>query len=247
MSLEYKTLTFKAKSDGGLGDREFDGYASTFLGPVDSYGDIIQKGAFANRLEWFMENGILLREHNIRCAIGKPLEAYEDEHGLYLKGYISKTSEGNDALILLQDRVIKRMSIGFRIEGYEMLSEARAIEVLGSKDAYDAALKALPWWVDGLRLLTDIWLYETSLVAFPANEDAIVSGVKTALQGAAAKMDTERKFERFLRDAGFSVTEAKTIVSLGYKALQRDAEAGSDATERELAESIKAMTAAIRG
>lgn len=238
--LRYKSLDFKAATGGNLAANQFDGYASTFLGPVDSYGDIIAPGAFKNSLDWFLDNGVLLREHKMAAAIGKPVEVREDKTGLYLKGQISETADGKDALTLLRDGVIKRMSIGFKLLGYEVLSKDRGIEVLGSEKAYEDALKTLPWYIDSLTLLTDIQLYEVSLVAFPANEAAVVSGVKSALRDAAGQITTERQFERFLRDAGFSATEAKTIVSAGYKALATPS--GTD----EAAEALKAAIAALR-
>ncbi len=245
MQLERKTLSFKASTTAaGLNPNEFDGYASTFLGPVDSYGDIIAPGAFKNNLDFFLSDGVVLREHEMECAIGKPLEAREDATGLYIKGRISATSDGNDALILLRDEVIKRLSIGFRTLGYEMLSEARGIEVLGGESAYKDAIAMLPYWSDGLRLLTDIKLYEVSLVAFPANAAAVITGVKGMLGGLAGKIETERDFERFLRDAGFSSSEAKTLVTNGFKALKSGADSGM---ESELADSMKALTNLLKG
>jgi HK97 family phage prohead protease len=245
MQLERKILSFKAETKSeGLQPNEFDGYASTFLGPVDSYGDIIAPGAFKNNLDFFLSDGVILREHEMECAIGKPMEAREDGAGLYIKGRISATSDGNDALILLRDEVIKRMSIGFRTLGYEMLSEARAIEVLGSEAAYKDAIAQLPYWSDGLRLLTDIKLYEVSLVAFPANTAAKIMGVKSMLQSVAGKIETERDFERFLRDAGFSQSEAKTLVTNGFKAIKSGADSGM---ESELADSMKALTNLLKG
>jgi HK97 family phage prohead protease len=70
------------------------------------------------------------------------------------------------------------------------------------------------------RKLKEVDLFETSLVTFPANEKATVTNVKSL-------PETEREFEEFLRDAGYSHAAAKTIVARGFKALsgQRDVEA----------------------
>lgn len=245
MQLERKVLSFRVETKAeGLQQNEFEGYASTFLGPVDSYGDIIAPGAFKNNLSFFLDQGVILREHEMECAIGKPVEAREDDTGLFIRGRISSTSDGNDALVLLRDEVIRRMSIGFRTLGYEMLSEARGIEVLGSEQAYKDAIASLPWWSDGLRLLTDIKLYEVSLVAFPANTAAMVTGVKSMLTGLAGKIETERDYERFLRDAGFSASEAKTLVSNGFKALKSAPDSGM---ESEIAAAMKALTDSLKG
>ena len=49
-------------------------------------------------------------------------------------------------------------------------------------------------------------------MTFPANTKARVKDVK------AAGVNTVRDFEKFLRDAGFSIAQAKSIASHGFKA-----------------------------
>jgi hypothetical protein len=72
-----------------------------------------------------------------------------------------------------------------------------------------------------------------SLVTFPANDRARVDGVKA---GDLAP----KEFERLLRDAGLSRSEAKALMSGGYQALaQRDA-VDSDLTH-ELNNLIKTL------
>lgn len=227
----FKSFRFKADASN-LDDGEFAGYASTF-GNVDTYGDIIQKGAFARTLPSFKENGLILWQHQMRVPIGKPIEAYEDEKGLFIRAKISDTAAGRDCLTLMRDGVVRKMSIGFDSLGYQMLSEAEARMILG--DRYDAAFKALGWWADGFRLLTDIELYEVSPVSLPANDQADITSVKAP---GGRLPETEREMERFLRDAGFSRTDAKAITGHGFKALQRDA--GDHAG---LAASLKELTA----
>lgn len=230
----YKAFEFKADISK-LDDGEFSGYASTFAPKVDTYGDIIQRGAFARTLPNFLENGLVLWQHQMRVPIGRPLEAYEDEKGLFVRAMISDTVAGRDCLTLMRDKVVKKLSIGFDSLGYQMLSESEARGILGT--GYDAAFKALGWWAEGFRLLTDIELYEFSPVSLPANTDADILAVKNG----GRLPETEREMERFLRDAGFSRTDAKAIVGHGFKqALQRDA--GDHAG---LAASIRELTAAM--
>ena len=61
----------------------------------------------------------------------------------------------------------------------------------------------------------------------------------------AREIETERDFERFLRDAGFSATQAKRIAVSGFKARHRDdGEAGS---QRDVADdSIDTLVASLR-
>jgi hypothetical protein len=69
-------------------------------------------------------------------------------------------------------------------------------------------------------ILKEIELWEVSLVTFPANDEARVAEVKSAL--SSGELPAPSLVERCLRDAGFSRTQAKTIIGGGYKAL-RDA------------------------
>ena len=72
-------------------------------------------------------------------------------------------------------------------------------------------------------------------MTFPANDAARVETVKSALQGP-------RQFEKFLRDAGLSRTEAKALMGDGYKGIsQRDAGMGG------LLDDINLLTAQLRG
>ncbi|MFN3650082.1 MAG: HK97 family phage prohead protease [Armatimonadota bacterium] len=218
MQLQYKSFEFKAAGEG-LADGEFAGYGSVFK-VVDTYGDIMGPGAFSKTLDFFLENGQVQWQHRMSQPIGKPIEAREDAKGLWVKGKISDTAMGRDALTLVRDGVVRKLSIGFVTKGYEVLSESRAREILGDA-GYEEAIKALPWWVDELRLITEVKLYEVSLVSFPANEQAEIVSVKAAPDGRLP--ETERQLERFLRDAGFSRKAAVAIASHGFKGLQRDA------------------------
>jgi len=76
-----------------------------------------------------------------------------------------------------------------------------------------------------VRRLDEVDLYEISLVTFPMNEKATVTDVKS--------LTTEREFERFLRDAGYSRKEATAIALHGFKGLTdtRDAVADEAASE----------------
>ncbi|HEU4752056.1 MAG TPA: HK97 family phage prohead protease [Armatimonadota bacterium] len=233
----YKSFTFKAAPVEGLGENEFAGYASVF-GNVDDYGDIVQRGAFAASLPFFLKDGMICWQHRLGVPIGKPVEAYEDEKGLFVRGRISDTAAGRDCLTLMRDGVVQKLSIGYETEGYQVLSEEQARVLLGDA-GYEAALKALPWWADELRLLTQIKLYEVSPVSFPANDAAEILGVKSA---GGRLPETEREFERFLRDAGWPRKAAVALTGHGFKGLQRDA--GQDLDR--LAASLKQAAATLR-
>jgi phage head maturation protease len=81
----------------------------------------------------------------------------EDEKGLYVEGYISKTRLGDEALELMMDGVVDQMSIGFSIPTGKS-------EYSGQDDA---------------RIIREVKLYEFSPVTFPMNENAYITGVKS--------------------------------------------------------------------
>jgi hypothetical protein len=96
---------------------------------------------------------------------------------------------------LLKAKVISGMSIGFETIGEEWDKDNR------------------------LRRLTKLNLWEGSIVTFPANEAAQVDAVKSIL--TQGELPTEREFEDFLREAGFSKTQAAAITNHGLGKLLR--------------------------
>lgn len=152
---------FKVAGDG----RTVEGYCSTF-GNIDAVGDIVMPGAYKRTLDHRMGRIKVLRDHE--HPIGKPIEAYEDSKGLYTRSYISDTQLGNETLTLLKDGVLDRMSIGYE----------PVVKDHGKHEGKD------------VRFLKEIKLYEWSIVTFPANESAAVTGVK-------ALEDLDRLFHDF--------------------------------------------------
>ncbi len=171
--MEFKLCKF----DGEISkDRTFEGYASTF-GNIDTDGDVIERGAFTKSIqERFPANKIkVLWQHNE--PIGKPLSMDEDEHGLKVVAKISETPRGDEAITLARDGVIDTMSIGFVIPA-------------GKSDIDDR----------GIRHIREAKLFEFSLVTFPANEQAVITGVKAMREAARVAEDLSRKERQELLD-----------------------------------------------
>lgn len=180
--------------------RRFEGYGSVF-GTLDSYADVVAPGAFKRSLkDWKTKKRApaLLWQHDTASPIGVYEEMREDETGLYVKGRLSDVQRGREAYTLLSDGALSGLSIGFRTLKSSMDEET------------------------GIRTLTELELWEVSLVTFPANDAARVMGVKTA------DFPEEREFDEWLRrDAGLSRAEAKRVITHCYKRLLRDV-AGMD-------------------
>lgn len=149
--MQLKSLSFKASSVD-LDERTFKGYASTW--DLDQGGDLILKGAFAKTLKEAGANVKVLWQHYE--PIGRPLKMEEDDTGLFVEAKVSKTRLGDEALELMKDGVIDRMSIGYRIpEG---------------KSDYNGET--------GVRIIRELKLMEFSVVTFPMNEAAVITDVK---------------------------------------------------------------------
>jgi HK97 family phage prohead protease len=169
----------KAVSEDGL----FSGYGSVF-GVIDSYKEVVAPGAFAESLS--QRTPALLWQHRSGEPIGVYSALREDQTGLYVEGKLAlKTARGAEAYELLKMGAISGLSIGF----------------VTRDDSYDR--------VTGIRTLKKVDLWEVSLVTFPANDAARVSGVKSI-----DTIESLADAEAFLRDAGgLSRREATALVS----------------------------------
>jgi len=155
-SVERKAVPFECKVDKK--ERIVEGYASTF--DRDKVDDIIQPGAFQKTIRERPGEVKVLWQH--MEALGKPIHMEEDSTGLFTRSRISKTTLGDDALTLMEDGVVDRMSIGFTIPD----GKARFQE-------------------DGwTREISEVKLIEYSPVTFAANDAAVISGVKELCEHA---------------------------------------------------------------
>src|SRR5699024_5429610 len=112
LEMELKADELK-ESNVNTAERTFEGYASTW--DKDKGGDIIVPGAFKKYINEAFPKGRIkvLWQHD--QALGMPTEMAEDTKGLYVKARVSKTRLGDEALELMADGVIDRMSIGYMI------------------------------------------------------------------------------------------------------------------------------------
>lgn len=187
-------------------DGTFEGYGSVF-GVVDWYGDIVAKGAFkASLREWKAKKRLppMLWQHDSYKPIGPWLDMQEDDHGLFVRGQLLRedVQQAREAHALLKTKAIGGLSIGF----------------VTRDDSYDEKT--------GVRTIKRADLWEVSLVTFPANEAAQVTAVKSALD--AGKLPTIREFEAFLREQGFSRSQAEAVAEHGLKHLLRGSGAGDE-------------------
>jgi uncharacterized protein len=193
MTVPFELKAAKSSDDSFAG--EFEGYAAG-IHNIDSVGDMILPGAFTDDLPRFLSDGVVCWQHDWMTPIGKPLEAYEDGKGLFTKSRISKTTHGNDAMVLIRDGVVKKLSIGYRVKAYEWVDREGLIAYLSGVVMDEDRRKSILAQYDELELsevflLKKVKLYEYSPVTVPANNAADITAAKGLLAGLSFKDQSE--------------------------------------------------------
>jgi len=185
---------------GAEGNLKFSGYASVFNG-IDSYGDMILPGAYKETLI-DRDRPVQLRWNHYGPVIGKFTDMYEDEMGLYVEGELTKGhSTAEDAAALLRHGAISGLSIGY-----------------SAKDSEEDGV---------IRKLKAIELYEISVVESPADNNAHISNIKSAVK--------LKDIEAVLRQKGFSQKEATEIVAAVKKIVHGERELDQEKSAKEAA------------
>lgn len=193
-------------------DGTFSGYASVF-DEVDQGRDLMVKGAFSRTIVAIAARGFplpILWQHDSDNPIGVITLMKEDARGLYVEGKLAidaGVSQADAAHALLRMKAITGMSIGYQTVKYSVDEET------------------------GVRSLIEVELWEISLVTFPMNESARIDAVKGALE--VGKLPTLPEFEGFLREAGFSKSQARAIAGKGLSHLLR-CEAAHDTSAKSM-------------
>jgi HK97 family phage prohead protease len=114
----------------------------------------------------------MLWMHDPGFPIGLWLSIREDENGLAVEGRLAlRTQKGAEAYELLKMGALTGLSIGYRVISSQIDTKRK------------------------VRVLTDVDLFEISLVTFPANEAARINDVKspaeTAVRGTRPKKHSD--------------------------------------------------------
>lgn len=171
--MRIKALDVRVKASD-TEDGVISGYASVF-GNVDSYGDIVVKGAFAKFLAKVAETGKVIPVfygHNMedpKANIGRVIELREDERGLFFKAKLDLSGETYGRVVYeqLKDGRLDSLSFGYSV-----------IEAASTENGYE---------------LRELELYEISVVPIPANSEAMITEVKAGRAISAKNMDLIRR------------------------------------------------------
>jgi HK97 family phage prohead protease len=157
--MNYKTIQLKADEAGKI-----SGFFSTYDKTPDSYGDIIEPGAFTGTIERRKATGHpfpMCFNHDFSAVIGAIETIEEKEIGPYIEGGFLDTQ-------LAQD--VRKMCLSGAIWQFSF-----AYEVLKRRDPTEEEKKA-----GVTNVLQELEVFEISVVTVPANQNAVATEVKSA-------------------------------------------------------------------
>ena len=167
---DFKIDHIEVKKDSTGPDRIIiSGWAARF-GNVDSYGDIIEPGAFTKTISERKGRIAFCYQHEIDEPIAKILVLEERAEGLWVEAEISASE--TDIQTKVKEGILTEMSIGYRT--------INCIEEIVNEKY--------------ITHLTEVKLYEISLVTIAANEMATIQNIKSEER----KNYFENAFERLI-------------------------------------------------
>lgn len=181
--MEYHSLSLKAKAGD---DGKFSGVAALFNN-VDLGSDRILPGAFSKTLAGGAKVVPLLWQHNASDPIGS-VKCTETSQGLQVEGQLLLSdATAMKAYQFLKAGILKGLSIG-----------------------YDTIKSA---FVGDVRELSELRLWEVSVVTFPMNESAMVTGIK------ALSDDEQAKHLKIINEHRKTIDRAQRGIRVSLKAL----------------------------
>lgn len=156
--MKYKTIELKADEIGGV-----SGFFSTYDKTPDSYGDIIERGAFTETIKKREETGHpfpLCFNHDFSAVIGAVNKIEDTEKGPYIEAGFLDTQLAQDVRKMLMSGAIFQFSFAY--------------DVLKRRDP-DAEEKS----AGVMNVLQELEVFEISVVTVPANQNAVATEVKS--------------------------------------------------------------------
>jgi hypothetical protein len=160
MEHKYKTFEIKAQAeDNGM----IAGYFSTYDETPDSYGDIIVPGAFTKTLKKRAESGHpfpLCFNHDFSAIIGAVDKVEDTEKGPYFEASFLDTALAQDVRKMVKSGAIYQFSFAYDVLGWEKPSKEQQEKGIAN-------------------ILTELEVFEISVVTVPANQNAVATEVKS--------------------------------------------------------------------
>jgi phage head maturation protease len=229
-----------------LEDNFLKGNASV-TGVLDRGREVIFPGAWKSCLASFRQNGFVAVGHDWRALpVAMPTSVKEVGNQLQTEAQFHTTQAAQDARTVCTERLAKGLSVGLSVGfmldfgddeslPYVFFENGQKLLDFAKANGYDMSLfdtkgiKACKGYCLGILAIAE--LIEYSIVPIPCNQLAQATEAKgwaTEISSKASEISTERDFEAFLREAGFSRKDATAVSLHGFKGRQRDAEENND-------------------
>lgn len=152
---EFKIDTLKSEDSDEDEQIIISGLANKSI--VDRVRDLILPSAW--KLDDFKKNPIIFFNHDRDYPIGKAIGIKVDPDGLHIKVAISKSKDPKVAYVrdMIKEGILKAFSVGIKIN-WDMVEERE----------------------DGVLIIKEVELLETSVVTVPANQDSLFEMEKEA-------------------------------------------------------------------
>jgi HK97 family phage prohead protease len=159
--VQLKDVKARTSDPGG-----FEGYGSIFNN-IDSYGDVVVKGAFKKTIPSFLSSGFASVGHAWSdIPVATFSEAHEDDTGLWVVADFHTDDYSQRSRKVFSERIERGKTVGLSI-GFS-INEGGAIWAGEDTD-----------FGTGIRILKDLELFEVALVNVPANPQALAAAIKS--------------------------------------------------------------------
>ena len=171
----YKTINLKVDDSGSI-----SGYFSTYDEEPDSYGDIVAPGAFTETIAKRKETGHpfpLCFNHNFDAVIGTVDTIEDTEKGPLITAGFLNTEKAQEVREMVKSGAVWQFSFAYDI-----------VEAKAPTD--EQKLKGIE------QVLTKLDLYEVSIVVVPANQNAVMTDVKSGRRNRKSDEDAIKEIIR---------------------------------------------------
>lgn len=213
----YKSFELKAQDNGSI-----EGYFSTYDQTPDSYGDIIEPGAFKNTIAKRKESGHpfpLCFNHDFSAVIGSVKSVEDTDKGPFIEADFLDTTLAQDVRKMLLSGAIYQFSFAY--------------DILKRRDpTKEEATKGIT------NVLQELEVFEISVVTVPANQNAVATEVKSIEPETKQGKRNRKADEEIIRNC---INSLKSLLDEGDEDKAED-EAKSEEAEPEVNEASEEPT-----
>lgn len=217
--MKYKTIEMKADDLGGI-----SGYFSTYDKTPDSYGDIIEPGAFTDTIKAREETGHpfpLCFNHDYSAVIGAVDSVKDEEKGPFIEAHFLDTQQAQDVRKMLQSGAIYQFSFAY--------------DVLGARRPTAEEEKA-----GVMNVLTKLEVFEISVVTVPANQNAVATEVKSVEAETKAGRRNRKSDEEIIKNC---IEALKSLLDDSGEDNTEETEASTEEAEPKANTAVEEPTA----